>query len=191
MRDVVIDTDAASLLQRRQAPPWVLRQLADARIWLTFITVGELANWAVLHEWDEGRRERLDAWTARRPVIPYDARVARLWGELVGQAQLRGQPRPHNHIWIAACCLRYQVPLVALDPTGFDDFAEHHGLVLLGDRTLPIRPGRGRGRGRGPGRRRWPGRARSWRARRLAGCRGRPGRRRWGRRARCRAVRPG
>jgi hypothetical protein len=35
--------------------------------------------------------------------------------------------------WIAACCLRYQVPLVALDPAGFGDFAEHHGLVLLGD----------------------------------------------------------
>jgi predicted nucleic acid-binding protein len=139
MRDVVIDTDAASLLQRRQAPPWVLRQLADARIWLTFITVGELANWAVMRNWDDYRRGRLDAWTARRPVIPFDARVARLWGELAGQAQLRGRPGAQNHTWIAACCLRYQLPLVALNTADFGDFAEHHGLVLLDDQGLPRR----------------------------------------------------
>jgi len=48
VRDVVIDTDVASLLQKHQAPPWVLRHLAGARIWLTFVTVGELAKWAVV-----------------------------------------------------------------------------------------------------------------------------------------------
>src|SRR5215470_4017601 len=114
MRDVVIDTDTASLLQRREAPPWVLRHLADARIWLTFITVGELANWAAMREWNQDRRGRLDAWIARRAVIPYDVLIAGLWGELTGRAQLRGRPRAQNHTWIAACCLRYQLPLVAL-----------------------------------------------------------------------------
>ncbi len=48
MRDIVIDTDAASLLQKNQAPPWVLRHVDGARIWLTFVTVGELAKWAVI-----------------------------------------------------------------------------------------------------------------------------------------------
>jgi len=134
MRDVVIDTDTASLLQRREAPPWVLRHLADARIWLTFITVGELANWAAMREWNQDRRGRLDAWIARRAVIPYDVLIAGLWGELTGRAQLRGRPRAQNHTWIAACCLRYQLPLVALDTAGFCEFAEHHG--LLGERTL-------------------------------------------------------
>jgi hypothetical protein len=72
MRDVVIDTDVASLLQKQQAPPWVLRHLAGARVWLTFVTVGELAKWAVVRKWGQDRRDRLDAWTATRPVIPYD-----------------------------------------------------------------------------------------------------------------------
>jgi toxin FitB len=117
MRDVVIDTGTASLLQRREAPPWVLRQLADTRIWLTFITVAELAKWAVMREWDESRRGRLEAWTAGRPVIPFDPRIAQLWGELTGQAKLRGR-----------------IPLVALNSADWGDFAEHHGLVLLGDR---------------------------------------------------------
>jgi hypothetical protein len=147
VRDVVIDTGAASLLQRRQAPPWILRQLTGARIWLTFVTVGELADWAVRRKWDEPRRGRLDAWTAGRPVIPYDARIARLWGELAGQAQLRGRPRPQNQAWLAACCLRYQLPLLALHPADFGDFGRFHGLTLLGDRALAPEPGMATGPG--------------------------------------------
>ena len=58
----------------------------------------------------------------RAPGYPLDARIARLWGELAGQAQLRRRPRPPNHTWIAACCLRYRLPLVALHPADFGDF---------------------------------------------------------------------
>ena len=133
MSDVVVDTDIASLLQKGEAPPWVLGRLAGARIWLTFVTVGELAKWAVVRRWGGDRRGRLDAWMARRPVIPYDTRIARVWGELAGAAQLRGRPRPQNDMWIAACCLRYQVPLATLNTADFVDFAEHHGLALLSD----------------------------------------------------------
>jgi hypothetical protein len=131
--DIVIDTDAASLLQKNQAPPWVLRHVDGARIWLTFVTVGELAKWAVVRRWGEDRRHHLDTWTAGRPVIPYDTEIARIWGELAGAGQLRGRPRPQNDTWIAACCLRYHVPMVTLNTGDFGDFAEHHGLVLLGE----------------------------------------------------------
>jgi predicted nucleic acid-binding protein len=133
VRDIVIDTDVASLLQKHQAPQWVLRQAAGARIWLTFVSVGELAKWGVVRRWGGDRRARLDAWVARRPLIPYDTRIARVWGELAGAAQLRGRPRPQNDTWIAACCLRYQVPLVTLNIADFGDFAAHDGLMLLSD----------------------------------------------------------
>jgi predicted nucleic acid-binding protein len=131
VRDVVLDTDAASLLQKQQAPPWVLRHVDGARVWLTVVTVGELAKWAVVRRRGEDRRRRLDDWTAGRPVIPYDRQIARVWGALAGAAQLRGRPRPQNDTWIAACCLRYQVPLVTLNTADFSDFAAH-GLVLPG-----------------------------------------------------------
>ena len=133
MRDVVIDTDAASVLQKQQAPPWVLRNVDGARVWLTFVTVGELAKWAVVRRWGEDRRRRLDDWAVGRPVIPYDTQIARVWGALAGAAQLRGRPRPQNDTWIAACCLRYQIPLMTLNTADFSDFAEH-GPVLLGGR---------------------------------------------------------
>ena len=133
MPDVVIDTDVASLLQKHRAPPWVLRHLIGSRVWLSFVAVGELAKWGVVRKWGPDRRAHLDAWIARRPVIPYDPEVARMWGELAGAAQLRGRPRPQNDTWIAACCLRYGVPLITFNVADFDDFVVHHGLVLLGD----------------------------------------------------------
>jgi predicted nucleic acid-binding protein len=82
VRDLVIDTDAASLLQKQQAPPWVLRNVDGARVWLTFVTVGELAKWGVVRRWGEDRRRRLDDWTAGRPVIPHDTQISRVWGAL-------------------------------------------------------------------------------------------------------------
>jgi predicted nucleic acid-binding protein len=131
VRDVVLDTDAASLLQKQQAQAWVLRQVDGVRVWLTFVTVGELAKLTVVRRWGADRRRRLDDWTADRPVIPYDTQIARVWGALAGAAQLRERPRPQNDTWIAACCLRYQIPLVTLNTADFRDFAEH-GLALLG-----------------------------------------------------------
>jgi len=105
MRDVVIDTGTASLLQRRERRRGFSGTLADTRIWLTFLHHrGRAGQWAVMREWDESRRGRLDAWTAGRPVIPYDPRIAQLWGELTSaRPTLRGRPRPpQNHTWIAA-----------------------------------------------------------------------------------------
>ena len=51
----------------------------------------------------------------------------------LGAAQLRGLRWPQNDTWIAACCLRYQVPLVRFNAADFDDFAARRGLVLLGE----------------------------------------------------------
>jgi toxin FitB len=80
----------------------------------------------------------LDAWLARRPVIPYDTQIARVWGEVAEVAQLRGRARPQNDIWIAACCLRYRVPLVTLNTADFSDLAAHRGLLRLGDREIAL-----------------------------------------------------
>ena len=99
MRDVVIDTDVASLLQMQQAPPWVLRHLAGVPVRLTFVTVGELAKWALVRKWGQDRRALLDTWTATRSAISYDAQIAWVWGELAGAAQfLRPAPAAERHV---------------------------------------------------------------------------------------------
>ena len=131
MADVAIDTDVASRLQKGTEPTWVRDHIIGARAWLTFVTVGELSKWAQVRAWGEVRRARLDGWVAARPVIPYDREIARVWGRLAGNAQLRGRTRPQNDTWVAACCIRVGVPLVTLNCKDFADFATHEGLILL------------------------------------------------------------
>ena len=133
MADVVIDTDVASVLQKGRAPDWVHRHLVGARVWLTFVTVAELWKWAEVRSWGERTRSGLETWISGRPVIPYDEEVARTWARLAAGAQRRGRPRPHNDTWIAACCLRHGLALVTLNKKDFTDFAEHDGLILLGE----------------------------------------------------------
>jgi predicted nucleic acid-binding protein len=129
--DVCLDTDIASLIQKRREPDWVRAHLIGQRVWLTFVTVGELAKWAEIRSWGPPARERLDRWLAARGVLPYDETVARTWGWLAARAQKRGRPRPHNDMWIAACCIRHGIPLATLNTKDFDDFADLDGLVLL------------------------------------------------------------
>lgn len=133
MADVVIDTDVASLLQKRRAPGWVDRHLLGARVWLSFVTVAELAKWAEVRSWGEASRRRLDTWIGHQGVIPYDAEVACTWGRLAAAAQRRGRPRPQNDMWIAACCIRHGIPLLTLNTKDFADFATYEGLVLLSE----------------------------------------------------------
>lgn len=84
-----MDTDVASLIQKRRQPPWMDRHLSGSRIWLTFVTVGELAKLAEVRAWGRAARGRLDHWIGARGVVPYDEEVARAWGRLAARAQLR------------------------------------------------------------------------------------------------------
>jgi predicted nucleic acid-binding protein len=100
-------------------------------VWITFVTVGELAKWAEVRSWGAPARARLDTWIAARGVIPYDEEVARTCGWLAARAQRRGRPRPQNDMWVAACCLRHRIPLITLNVSDFEDFATHDGLQLV------------------------------------------------------------
>lgn len=135
--DVVLDTDIASRFQKGPAPAWAIPHLLGARTWLTFVTVGELTKWMEVRRWGARRRGELDRWIAARPVLPYDRRIARAWGELAAAAQHRGRPRPQNDTWIAACCIHHGIPLMTGNAKDFRDFADHDGLLLLTDPAHP------------------------------------------------------
>ena len=131
MAIVVIDTDVASRLHRRDVPPEVARVLVGATIVMTFVSVAELLQWPELRSWGEPRRRRLEAWLTGIPVLPYDPDVTRTWAGLSARAQRRGRPRPINDTWVAACCLSAKLPLITLNRKDFEDFERHEGLVLL------------------------------------------------------------
>jgi toxin FitB len=128
MRQVVLDTDVASLLIKQRLPATLLRQIVGAQAAITFVTLGELTRWATLRQWGGPRRAELNDWLQRVPRCPTPTRI---WGEISAHATRRGRPRPQNDTWIAACCLAYDLPLATLNVKDFRDFAEHEGLILL------------------------------------------------------------
>jgi predicted nucleic acid-binding protein len=128
---VVLDTDVASRSFRERLPPRLAARLVGKQPILTFVTVGELAQWTKLRHWGPRNLAMLDDWLADKPVIPGSKAVAAIWGGLSAAAIQRGRPRPVNDTWVAACCLAYQLPLATFNLKDFKDFAEHHGLRLL------------------------------------------------------------
>ena len=127
---VVLDTDVASRSFKGRLPAALGARLAGMQPLLTFVTVGELTQWAELRQWGPRNRGMLDSWLADKPVIPAGKSVAVVWGELSAAATRRGRPRPVNYTWIAACCIAYGVPLATLNVKDLADFAEHHGFSV-------------------------------------------------------------
>jgi predicted nucleic acid-binding protein len=132
MQPTVLDTDVASLLHRRKLTGPLATRLIGRQPLITFVTFGELAKWAEVRHWGTRRRNELADWLSGIPALPGDEAVAATWGRLSAAAMWRGRPRPVNDMWIAACCLTYDVPLATLNLKDYEDFKEHHGLRILG-----------------------------------------------------------
>lgn len=136
MSFVVLDTDVASnAFKRHDLPPPIVAAILHNRLCVTFVTLAELTKWSVSRQWGPTHRRRLEAWLSNVLVLPYNDEiqdVARTWGTIAAHAQSRGRPRPQNDMWVAACCLYYDLPLATLNVKDFRDFSEHEGLTIVG-----------------------------------------------------------
>ena len=73
---VVLDTDVASRSFRERLPPRLAARLVGKQPILTFVTVGELAQWTKLRHWGPRNLAMLDSWLADKPVIPGSKAIA-------------------------------------------------------------------------------------------------------------------
>jgi predicted nucleic acid-binding protein len=128
---IVLDTDVASTILRERLADPLRSRLAGHSLCITFVTLGELTQWRVIRDWGPRRMANFEAWRHRVGLLPYDDAVAIKWGEIQGNAHLRGRPRPINDSWIAACCLAHDLPLTTFNTKDFSDYAEHDGLNLI------------------------------------------------------------
>lgn len=132
MATIVMDTDVASyVIKGRELPSAIGQALVGTRPSVTFVTLAELHKWSVMRGWGERRQAALDHWLSSVLVLHSDDQVARIWGRLAANAVERGRPRPHNDMWIAACCIRHGIPLATLNLKDFEDFASFEGLVII------------------------------------------------------------
>ncbi len=131
MAQIVLDTDAASLLQKGRLPADLTTHVSGVTLAVSFVTVGELYKWAERRSWGVRTRDKLEAWLHTVVIIPADRDVTRSWGVIAARADERGRPRPANDSWIAACCIAKGLPLLTLNLGDFEDFEEYDGLQLL------------------------------------------------------------
>lgn len=132
MQPVVLDTDVASLIHKGKLAGPLATRLIGRRPLITFVTHGELTKWTEIRRWGARSRQELADWLSGIPVLPGDESVATTWGRLSAAGVHRGRPRPLNDMWIAACCLTYDLPLATLNLKDYEDFRAHHGLRILG-----------------------------------------------------------
>lgn len=91
MERVVLDTDVSSLSLKRRLPPQVLARLVGKQPCVTFVTVGELTQWAELRQWGRRNRDALERWLDTVIVLPYTEDFAQAWGRISAAAIRRGR----------------------------------------------------------------------------------------------------
>jgi tRNA(fMet)-specific endonuclease VapC len=133
---VLLDTNVVLyLLPSRPHPNALLyRQHVEGRSSaISFVTVGELYVLAVRNKWGPTRVFELEAHLRSSVVVPYDVSICKAYARL--KTQLRtslGSSRviESNDLWIAACAVRHEVPLVTHNRRHFEGIP---GLTIISE----------------------------------------------------------
>jgi predicted nucleic acid-binding protein len=129
MPAVVVDTDVASFLHKKDSRARLFRPHLIGRDWvISFMSVAELDEWAEGRQWGQPRRDRLERDLARFVIHYADRHLCRLWAEVRVGAEKKGRPIDKADACVAATALALGVELVTHNPT---DYAGVDGLKIL------------------------------------------------------------
>ncbi|MEH2356977.1 PIN domain-containing protein [Nostoc sp.] len=79
---------------------------------LSFMTVAELLQWAILRQWGDRRLAQLEQYLLNYLIIPVDQTLYRQWAQVRVERQSAGRAISPQDAWIAATALRHDLPLV-------------------------------------------------------------------------------
>jgi tRNA(fMet)-specific endonuclease VapC len=129
MSTVLIDTDIASFIFKgsNYADPY-LPLLSAQELAISFMTIAELFQWAILRQWGDRRLAQLEQYLSNYLVIPVDQSLCREWAQIRADRQNIGRAISPQDAWIAATALRHDLPLVTHN---IKDFQEIPNLRLL------------------------------------------------------------
>jgi len=123
--DTCVISELAKLLPDKKVISWVT-QNDEEDFYLSTLTFGELHKGisklppskrkAYLHQWVEYElKERFE-----NRIIDIDLKVAKVWGEIQGQAELKGRPMPAIDSLIAATGLAHDLIVVTRNTSDMD-----------------------------------------------------------------------
>jgi tRNA(fMet)-specific endonuclease VapC len=110
---LLIDTDIASFIFKgsNYVDPY-LPLLQGQELALSFMTVAELFQWAILRQWGDRRLAQLEEYLSNYLVIPVDQPLCRAWAQVRANRQNAGRSLSPQDAWIAATALRHDLQLV-------------------------------------------------------------------------------
>jgi tRNA(fMet)-specific endonuclease VapC len=113
MNAVVLDTDVFSFFFKGDTRAAAYAQdIKDRQTCLCFQSIAEVKSWALLRNWGQSRRERLERVLAHYLVLPYDSEMAEMWAQVTATRQGLGRRIESGDAWIAAAALRHDIPLL-------------------------------------------------------------------------------
>jgi tRNA(fMet)-specific endonuclease VapC len=120
MDAVLLDTDVFSFLMKNDSRGNAYRpHIKNKTVSISFVTVGELYHWAEKRNWSPKHRQALEDRIKAVVVVPYDAQLCRVYGKL--RASLpAGVVVAANDLWIAACAVRHDIPLITNNRKHFE-----------------------------------------------------------------------
>jgi tRNA(fMet)-specific endonuclease VapC len=126
---VLLDTDVFSYLTKTgdDRADLYKRHVEGKRIALSFITVGELYEWAHTRRWSIDRIATFESKLTQTVIIPYDVEICKVYATLASLKTPEGAARniAANDRWIAACALRHDLTFVTHNRKHF------HGIPSL------------------------------------------------------------
>lgn len=107
------------IAQETGRPLGLLPEIGEVSV----VTIGELHVGVLLARDPAVRARRLRTYHSVpelfRQALPIDVSVARIFGELIAEARLRGRRPKPNDVWISATAVAHDLPVYTQD----DDFA--------------------------------------------------------------------
>lgn len=129
MSVLLIDTNIASFIFKGSdyADPYI-PLLSGHELALSFMTVAELFQWAILRQWGDRRVAQLEQYLSNYIIIPVDQLLCREWAQIRADQQNAGRVISPQDAWIAATAIRHDLSLVTHN---IKDFREIPNLRLI------------------------------------------------------------
>ncbi|MFO8040404.1 MAG: type II toxin-antitoxin system VapC family toxin [Sodalinema sp.] len=119
---ILLDTDVASFILKGSdyAAPYQ-PILSGQELALSFMSVAEMFQWALLRQWGDRRFAQLEHYLSNYLVIPVDQPLCKTWAQVRAARQSVGRAISPQDAWIAATALRHDLPLVTHNSKDFLD----------------------------------------------------------------------
>lgn len=110
---LVVDTDVLSFIFKHDTRAVsYIPHLADKVVIISFMTLAELRQWALVRNWGTINKQRLENFLQSYVIFHSDDRLCAEWSEVTYMAIRNGRPIDSADAWIAATALLHNVPLV-------------------------------------------------------------------------------